>query len=50
MERLKLEGDLVLVTEGPSRKHPGRNNRMEIIDLRDLTARCTPDASIASMD
>jgi pyruvate kinase len=40
MERLKLEGDLVLVTEGPSRKHPGRNNRMEIIDLRDLSARC----------
>jgi len=50
MKRLKLEGDLVLVTEGPSRKHPGRNNRMEIIDLRDLTARCTPDASIASTD
>ena len=36
----KLEGDLVIVTEGPSRKHPGRNNRMEIIDLRDLTDRC----------
>jgi pyruvate kinase len=41
MEKLKLEGDLVLVTEGPSRKHPGRNNRMEIIDLRDLSTRCT---------
>ncbi len=38
----KLEGDLVIVTEGPSRKHPGRNNRMEIIDLRDLTDRCSP--------
>ena len=40
MRKHKLEGDLVLVTEGPSRKHPGRNNRMEIIDLRDLAARC----------
>ena len=39
VEKHQLEGDLVLVTEGPSRKHPGRNNRMEIIDLRDLTAR-----------
>lgn len=36
----KLEGDLVLVTEGPSRKHPGRNNRLEIIDMRSLTDRC----------
>jgi pyruvate kinase len=29
-----LRGDLVVLTEGPSRKHPHRNNRMEIIDLR----------------
>jgi len=35
-----LEGDLVLVTEGPSRKHPDRNNRMEIIDVRTLRDRC----------
>jgi len=26
--------DLVVLTEGPSARHPGRNNRMEIIDLR----------------
>jgi pyruvate kinase len=28
--------DLVVLTEGPSIKHPDRNNRMEIIDLRDF--------------
>ncbi len=28
-----LEGNLVLVTEGPSAQHPKTNNRMEIIDL-----------------
>jgi pyruvate kinase len=28
------EGDLAILTEGPSRKFPNRNNRMEIIDLR----------------
>ena len=28
-----LEGDLVILTEGPSPKHPEANNRMEIIDL-----------------
>ena len=28
-----LDGSLVVMTEGPSRKHPERNNRMEIIDL-----------------
>ncbi len=27
------EGHLVVVTEGPSRKHPDANNRIEIIDL-----------------
>ena len=26
-------GDLVVLTEGPSKKHPYRNNRMEILDL-----------------
>jgi pyruvate kinase len=26
-------GDLVILTEGPSSKHPEANNRMEIIDL-----------------
>ena len=29
-----LEGELVILTEGPSSKHPEANNRMEIIDLR----------------
>jgi len=29
----EIEGDLVVLTEGPSTKHPDRNNRMEIIDL-----------------
>jgi len=29
-----VEGDLVILTEGPSSKHPEANNRMEIIDLR----------------
>jgi pyruvate kinase len=28
-----VEGDLVILTEGPSRKRPDTNNRMEIIDL-----------------
>jgi pyruvate kinase len=28
-----LSGDLVVLTEGPSKKRPDRNNRMEIIDL-----------------
>ena len=27
------EGSLVVLTEGPSSKHPDSNNRMEIIDL-----------------
>jgi len=30
----ELSGDLVVLTEGPSAKHPETNNRMEIIDLR----------------
>ena len=29
----EVQGDLVVLTEGPSTKHPHRNNRMEIIDL-----------------
>lgn len=29
----EVEGDIVLLTEGPSAKHPEANNRMEIIDL-----------------
>ncbi|MCG6894122.1 MAG: pyruvate kinase [Desulfobacteraceae bacterium] len=29
-----LEGNLVVMTEGPSQKHPERNNRMEVLDLR----------------
>jgi pyruvate kinase len=28
-----LDGELVILTEGPSSKHPKANNRMEIIDL-----------------
>jgi pyruvate kinase len=30
----ELSGHLVVMTEGPSRKHPERNNRMEIVNLR----------------
>jgi pyruvate kinase len=30
----EVDGDLVVLTEGPSTKHPEANNRMEIIDLR----------------
>jgi len=29
-----IKEDLVLLTEGPSTKHPDRNNRMEVIDFR----------------
>jgi pyruvate kinase len=29
----ELEGNLVILTEGPSRSNPQTNNRMEIIDL-----------------
>jgi pyruvate kinase len=32
----KVEGDMVLLTEGPSDANPKANNRMEIIDLRGL--------------
>jgi pyruvate kinase len=27
-------GNLVILTEGPSSKHPETNNRMELIDLK----------------
>jgi pyruvate kinase len=34
MQSHDMEGDLAILTEGPSSKHPEANNRMEIIDLR----------------
>jgi pyruvate kinase len=34
LEKQGLEGDMVIMTEGPSQKWPDRNNRMEIIDLK----------------
>ncbi len=34
LEVQEVNGHLVVMTEGPSRKHPERNNRMEIINLR----------------
>jgi pyruvate kinase len=33
-EAQDLEGRYVVLTEGPSRKHPDRNDRMEVIDLK----------------
>ncbi len=30
----QIQSRFVVLTEGPSRKHPNRNNRMEIIDLK----------------
>ena len=30
----ELEGDIAVLTEGPSAKHPETNHRMEIIDLK----------------
>jgi pyruvate kinase len=30
----EIEGNIAILTEGPSSKHPGTNHRMEIIDLR----------------
>jgi pyruvate kinase len=29
-----VKGDIVILTEGPSTKHPETNNRMELIDLK----------------
>ena len=34
LEKHEVTGDLVVMTEGPSSKHPDRNIRMEIVDLR----------------
>jgi pyruvate kinase len=34
LQTQEMKGDLVVLTEGPSSRHPDRNNRMEIIDLR----------------
>jgi pyruvate kinase len=34
MHDYEVDGDLAVLTEGPSTKHPEANNRMEIIDLR----------------
>jgi pyruvate kinase len=34
LEQQALEGEMVIMTEGPSQKWPDRNNRMEIIDLK----------------
>jgi pyruvate kinase len=34
LERQGVSGELIVMTEGPSSKHPDRNIRMEIIDLR----------------
>jgi pyruvate kinase len=34
LESQGVTDHLVVMTEGPSRKHPERNNRMEIVDLR----------------
>jgi pyruvate kinase len=41
LERHHVMGDLVIVTEGPSAKHPGTHNRMEIIDLKNRSDNCT---------
>jgi len=30
----EMPGDIVLLTEGPSSRHPGANNRLELINLR----------------
>jgi pyruvate kinase len=34
LEKHQVTGDLAVLTEGPSKKHPEAHNRMEIIDLR----------------
>jgi pyruvate kinase len=34
LEALEITGDFVVLTEGPSAKHPEANNRMELIDLK----------------
>jgi pyruvate kinase len=37
LQSQEVSGNIVVLTEGPSTKHPHRNNRMEIIDLGDQT-------------
>ncbi len=44
-----LEGELVILTEGPSSKHPEANNRMEIIDLRRGEEMVTPYGKIETI-
>jgi pyruvate kinase len=34
LQRHSIPGDIVVLTEGPSTRHPDANHRMEIIDLR----------------
>ena len=34
LQRESIPGDIVVLTEGPSTKHPDANHRMEIIDVR----------------
>jgi pyruvate kinase len=34
LRKHEIQGDLVILTEGPSAKHPEANDRMEIIDLK----------------
>ena len=34
LQRESIPGDIVVLTEGPSTKHPDANHRMEIIDIR----------------
>jgi pyruvate kinase len=34
LQRHGIQGDIVILTEGPSKKHPDANHRMEILDLR----------------
>jgi len=34
LQRESISGDIVVLTEGPSTKHPDANHRMEIIDIR----------------
>jgi len=42
LEHHQLTGDLAILTEGPSGKHPGAHHRMEIIDLREPRRAPTP--------
>jgi len=44
LERHQVTGDLAVLTEGPSTRHPEANHRMEIIDLRRPQPRELPGA------